>query len=91
MFVIEKYPGYESVNDLISEEDGPLPKVTICPHQDIAVLPYSSGTTGPSKGVMLTHYNLVANICQTRYVVHVLCLQRGWMVVPDYFGSKSFL
>ena len=30
----------------------------------IAVLPYSSGTTGVSKGVMLTHHNLVANLAQ---------------------------
>ncbi|HEY6793610.1 MAG TPA: AMP-binding protein [Kineosporiaceae bacterium] len=34
------------------------------PH-DVVVLPYSSGTTGGSKGVMLTHRNLVANIAQT--------------------------
>lgn len=32
--------------------------------EDIAVLPYSSGTTGLSKGVMLTHRNLVANLVQ---------------------------
>ena len=33
----------------------------------VAVLPYSSGTTGLPKGVMLTHRNLVANVdqCQT--------------------------
>jgi acyl-CoA synthetase (AMP-forming)/AMP-acid ligase II len=31
---------------------------------DLAVLPYSSGTTGRMKGVMLTHRNLVANIEQ---------------------------
>jgi acyl-CoA synthetase (AMP-forming)/AMP-acid ligase II len=32
--------------------------------EDLAVLPFSSGTTGLMKGVMLTHRNLVANIEQ---------------------------
>jgi len=32
--------------------------------QTLAVLPYSSGTTGLPKGVMLSHYNLVSNIYQ---------------------------
>ncbi len=31
---------------------------------DIVVLPYSSGTTGLPKGVMLTHHNLVSNLVQ---------------------------
>ncbi len=34
---------------------------------DIAVLPYSSGTTGLPKGVMCTHICLVSNICQSVY------------------------
>jgi acyl-CoA synthetase (AMP-forming)/AMP-acid ligase II len=33
--------------------------------EDVVVLPYSSGTTGLPKGVMLTHRNLVANLHQT--------------------------
>ena len=32
---------------------------------DLACLPYSSGTTGLPKGVMLTHFNLVSNACQS--------------------------
>ena len=47
------------------EGDADPPAVAIDPRHDIAVLPYSSGTTGLPKGVMLTHYNLVANIIQT--------------------------
>ncbi len=45
--------------------DGPAPNVYIEPAEDLVALPYSSGTTGVSKGVMLTHRNLVANLIQT--------------------------
>jgi acyl-CoA synthetase (AMP-forming)/AMP-acid ligase II len=36
--------------------------------EQLAVLPYSSGTTGLPKGTMLTHRNLVANVLQFEYV-----------------------
>ena len=36
----------------------------IDPREDVVALPYSSGTTGLCKGVMLTHRNLVANLIQ---------------------------
>ena len=48
--------------------DGKLPVVDIDPATAIAVMPYSSGTTGLSKGVMLTHRNIVANMVQCEVV-----------------------
>lgn len=51
---------------LISEEKNiDLEELAVDPKRDIAVLQYTGGTTGRAKGVMLTHYNLVANVYQT--------------------------
>jgi acyl-CoA synthetase (AMP-forming)/AMP-acid ligase II len=46
------------------------PSVAIEP-DDTAILPFSSGTTGLPKGVVLTHRNLVTSLCATRTVQRV--------------------
>lgn len=46
-------------------------QVPVDVREDVMVLPYSSGTTGMPKGVMLTHYNLVGNLCQAEPVIKV--------------------
>jgi acyl-CoA synthetase (AMP-forming)/AMP-acid ligase II len=51
--------------------DGPAPNVEIDPAEDLVALPYSSGTTGFSKGVMLTHRNLVANLVQSAACIEI--------------------
>jgi len=65
IFVIGEGNGGTPFSALMETDTAP-PDVNISPREDLVVLPYSSGTTGLPKGVMLTHYNLVANICQTR-------------------------
>ncbi|CAK9322431.1 unnamed protein product [Citrullus colocynthis] len=49
--------------DLIKAGEGDTPRVEIDP-DDVVALPYSSGTTGLPKGVMLTHKSLVTSVAQ---------------------------
>jgi acyl-CoA synthetase (AMP-forming)/AMP-acid ligase II len=63
VFVLGEAEGATPFADLLTAGDTP-PAVEIDPANDLVVLPYSSGTTGVNKGVMLTHRNLVANVCQ---------------------------
>jgi acyl-CoA synthetase (AMP-forming)/AMP-acid ligase II len=63
VFVFGEAPGATPFASLL-RPDLPPPAVQINPSEDVCVLPYSSGTTGMPKGVMLTHKNLVANLSQ---------------------------
>jgi acyl-CoA synthetase (AMP-forming)/AMP-acid ligase II len=63
VFVFGEAQGATSFASLF-ESGGLMPEIEINPREDIVALPYSSGTTGAAKGVMLTHYNMVANLYQ---------------------------
>src|SRR5215204_3490501 len=56
---------HSSFGDFLSTDADPAPEVEIDPAGDVAALQYTGGTTGVSKGAMLTHRNLVANVQQT--------------------------
>ncbi|MBF9044605.1 AMP-binding protein [Rhodobacterales bacterium HKCCE4037] len=58
-----------SLADLMGAELPEQAPVDVAEH--VVVLPYSSGTTGRPKGVMLTHRNLVANITQSAAVAEI--------------------
>ncbi|WP_285766733.1 long-chain fatty acid--CoA ligase [Peribacillus sp. SI8-4] len=74
--------------------DGSIEPVLIDPEHDIAVLQYTGGTTGRSKGAMLTHRNILANVVQCyEFFKHELKVgsQRTLSIIPLFhvFGMTS--
>ncbi|XP_028797571.1 4-coumarate--CoA ligase-like [Neltuma alba] len=60
---IDETTDFLRFSDLTNADEGGLPPLNI-PADDVVALPYSSGTTGLPKGVMLTHRNLVTSVAQ---------------------------
>lgn len=54
--------GFYHLQDLLKKYPANPPKVDINASEDVAVLPYTGGTTGLPKGVMITHANLTSNV-----------------------------
>ncbi len=79
--VIGEADGAPSLTSLMGE---PLAEQVPVAQDDVVVLPYSSGTTGLSKGVMLTHANLVANIQQTRVPMDITADESFIAVLPFF-------
>ncbi|MBD0840251.1 4-coumarate--CoA ligase family protein [Streptomyces sp. TRM68416] len=63
IFVCDSAPGHRSLIDMLAST-APEPHIDIDPAEDVAALPYSSGTTGIPKGVMLTHRQIATNLAQ---------------------------
>ncbi len=76
---------------LASTESGSPVEIDI--YKDLLVLPYSSGTTGLPKGVMLTHHNVVSFISMVRSVAGYTEGENYLAVLPFFhiFGMVGIL
>jgi len=83
VFVFGEAPGATPFAELISQAAEPV-TLEIDPAEDVVALPYSSGTTGLAKGVMLTHRNLIANVLQAEQRIHLREGERVLGVMPFY-------
>jgi long-chain acyl-CoA synthetase len=103
---VERKPNVYFFQELISKYEAKSPKVEIDPKEDLVALQYTGGTTGTSKGAMLTHMNLVSNavMCDAWLrgtegdeaflavlpLFHIFGMTTG-MNAPIYLAGKSVL
>lgn len=59
--IVFERKGFHRMHDLIRRYPPSPNQVSLIPEEDLVSLPYTGGTTGPPKGVMTTHYNLIAS------------------------------
>ena len=80
--------GYRSYTDLVSED--PIPDAGR-EGDDVAGLFYTGGTTGRSKGVMLSHANLVVNALQAFSVFDMSPTDKVLHVAPMFHIADAFV
>ena len=80
---IREIPGTYHFRKLIADHEANVIDVKIDPTDDLAILAFTGGSTGVPKGVMITHYQRLANILQGL----------PWMMAPfpNYQGTASSL
>jgi len=81
--VLDGFEGYTALRDLLGEGNA-APEVSFDPATHVAVIPYSSGTTGFAKGVQLSHTNLVANVVQCTPVLDATADDRIMAFLPFF-------
>jgi long-chain acyl-CoA synthetase len=77
-------PSALAFNQLIRDHRPYLTERAEIAWEDVVTLPYSSGTTGLPKGVLLSHKNLVCNACQSIATARITFQDRMLVFLPLY-------
>ena len=90
IITIGKVDGLRSIDDL---KQSAIKQVPVNLKTNTIVLPYSSGTTGMPKGVMLSHYNLVSNLEQLNRTLHYEPGEVALAVLPFFhiYGMQAVM
>jgi acyl-CoA synthetase (AMP-forming)/AMP-acid ligase II len=78
------YRSFQSLPEICATESGDHPPASVR-ESDVAIIVYTSGTTGRPKGVMLSHKNLISNLQASNSVMGLASSDSILVVVPLHF------
>jgi acyl-CoA synthetase (AMP-forming)/AMP-acid ligase II len=85
-----EHPGFLELGQILKESEGKrVPHPTH--EQELAMILYTSGTTGSPKGVMLTNRNLVANADSIVRSLRLTSMDKTMVVLPFYYSYGNSL
>ena len=76
-----KIPGAITMSEAICRGNATQVAAQTLGHEDLAFLQYTGGTTGVSKGAMLTHGNIVSNMMQAREWIKNMVSPKGDIII----------
>jgi len=97
--------GATPLSEILESCSATPPRLSVKPKEDVATIVYTGGTTGLPKGVLLTHYNLVANAMQNAtwfgwthedVIIGLLPFYHSWgsctcLNSPIYSGARTVI
>ena len=81
LFAMQREESVSCIDELMGKD---IDQLAVDIHRHPVVIPYSSGTTGLPKGVMLSHYNLVANLVQVNAALKYTPGESALAVLPFF-------